>query len=621
VSVDVVGYSRLMGLDESGTLARLKLHRRELIDGSIAKHSGRIVKTTGDGLLLEFSSVVDAVNCAVDIQRGMAERNAGVPSEHKIQFRVGINVGDVIVDDDDIFGDGVNIAVRIEGLAEPGKICVSKVVRDHVHDKLPYVFEDIGAQEVKNIALPVEVFRLDPADSDGSTRRLGRWWNRIRPSHWRRAGVGVLSIVGAGALFWVLPWLQVSSPIRIPPAMSVAVLPFAAQSENSADQKVADDVTRAMTENLERLARYATVAPYGVASRYKNTPLVAQQAGAQLNVRYLVAGDVRHSGEDVLVDAKLIDASDARQVWSDQLRIARHDVAGDMGRVVAKLNARARSALASAEMRRVAGPLPPDASPLEMALHAAANQFKGQDRVQGLRVARELYDAALRIDSHLLFALVNRAEGVGQELGLNPRSDRDRLVREMDEYSARAVHQDDKDPRAWTVRARALAWQHRWDASLEATANVEKLDPARVETFAHRAQVLINLGEPERALTKLDEMKKLDLPDAEWASWTMFLRCRAFLALGRYNDAIASCERSIAAGENWWMVYCYLVAAYAQKGDTARAAAERVKLEAYVPGFSIADFNAIKLSDKQLYQAQTERHLYAGLRKAGVPER
>ena len=161
ISTDVVGYSRLMGRDESGTLAGLKAHRQALIDPKIAEYGGRIVKSTGDGLLLEFPSVVDAVRCAVDMQRGMAERNAGVPAENRIEFRVGINIGDIIIDGDDIFGDGVNVAARLQTLADPGGICVSRIVRDQVLDKLSFTFESLGAKEVKNIARPVEVYRVE----------------------------------------------------------------------------------------------------------------------------------------------------------------------------------------------------------------------------------------------------------------------------------------------------------------------------------------------------------------------------------------------------------------------------------------------------------------------------
>src|SRR5260370_22706307 len=189
VSADVVGYSLLMGRDDSATLAGLKAHRQELFDPKIAEYGGRIVKTTGDGLLLEFPSVVDAVRCAVDVQRGMAERNAEVPPEQRIEFRIGINVGDIIIDDDDIFGDGVNVAARLQTLAEPGGICVSRVVRDQVLDKLSFAFEDLGPQEIKNIARPVEVDRVDLLSGAGPLLSLGR---RRRPPATRavRCGVG-----------------------------------------------------------------------------------------------------------------------------------------------------------------------------------------------------------------------------------------------------------------------------------------------------------------------------------------------------------------------------------------------------------------------------------------------
>ena len=172
LAADVAGYSRLMGADETGTLTRLKAHRRELIDPNITEHKGRIVKTTGDGLLIEFASVVDAVQCAVEMQAGMAQRNAGVPAERRIEFRIGINLGDVIIDEDDIFGDGVNVAARLEALAAPGGICVNRVVRDQVRDKLGITFEDMGEQQVKNIARPVRAFRI-VADETPMPERLG----------------------------------------------------------------------------------------------------------------------------------------------------------------------------------------------------------------------------------------------------------------------------------------------------------------------------------------------------------------------------------------------------------------------------------------------------------------
>src|SRR5215470_8575706 len=214
VSADVAGYSRLMGRDESGTLTTLKAHRHELIDPKTAEYGGRIVKTTGDGLLLEFPSVVDAVRCAVDVQRGMAERNAGVAADQRISFRIGINVGDIIIDGDDIYGDGVNVAARLQALAEPDEICVSKVVRDQVLDKLSFTFEDLGAQKVKNIARPVEAYRVDlgheALPTVGGGRR--RWQRLTRSGGWRWAAVCVVAIGLAGVAFWSLPPFWKASP-------------------------------------------------------------------------------------------------------------------------------------------------------------------------------------------------------------------------------------------------------------------------------------------------------------------------------------------------------------------------------------------------------------------------
>src|SRR6266513_2161658 len=207
VSADVAGYSRLMGEDDSRTLAALKAHRRELIDPKIAEYGGRIVKTTGDGLLLEFPSVVDSVRCAVDVQRGMAERNAGLPPDQRLDFRIGINVGDIIIDGEDIHGDGVNVAARLQALAEAGGICASRVVRDQVLDKLSFTFEDLGAQEVKNIARPVEIYRVylggEALQALSSGRR--RWQRLIRAFGWRRFMAGVATVATAAVVAWALP--------------------------------------------------------------------------------------------------------------------------------------------------------------------------------------------------------------------------------------------------------------------------------------------------------------------------------------------------------------------------------------------------------------------------------
>src|SRR5689334_13856 len=266
VAADVLGYSRLMGRDESGTLAALKRHRRELFDPKIAEYGGRIVKTTGDGLLLEFPSVVDAIRCAVDVQRGMTARNAGVVSEQRIDFRVGVNVGDIIIDNDDIFGDGVNIAARLQALAEPGGICVSRVVRDQVLDKLSFAFDDLGLKEVKNIDRPVEVFRV-AFDAKPAARGVR---TAVAPVQRTTRGsrlpwiAGAMSALAAAA---VLAWFMWHEPPTIVPysaqdrRMTFAVLPFSAPPGDDLAAKVAAATTEAVTAVEEAKTRWAVVAP------------------------------------------------------------------------------------------------------------------------------------------------------------------------------------------------------------------------------------------------------------------------------------------------------------------------------------------------------------------------
>jgi adenylate cyclase len=307
VSADVVGYCLLMGRDDSATLARIKAHRRELIDPRIAEFGGRIVKTTGDGLLLEFPSVVDAVLCAVDVQRGMVERNAGQFREQRIDFRIGINVGDIIIDGDDIFGDGVNVAARLQTLAEPGGICVSRVVRDQVLDKLGFTFEGLGSREVKNIAHRVEVYRVDhgaaPLQSRSWFRKRWQQVKKIPSQRWLPVGLSVLGL--AGLVAWTVPRSWILAPAPTPPTLSVAILPFAPPSDNPADVQFAE----AFTNLCSTLAGFANCR--GKFCLHKGKSIDARAVGRDLNVRYVVEGDVRRASSGIVVSTQLIATGDA----------------------------------------------------------------------------------------------------------------------------------------------------------------------------------------------------------------------------------------------------------------------------------------------------------------------
>jgi len=315
LSADVAGYSRLMGADEEDTLARLKAHRREVVDPRIGGHRGRIVKTTGDGLLAEFASVVDAVRCAVEIQDRMAKRNADVPPDRRIEFRVGINVGDIIIDESDIFGDGVNVAARLEALAQPGGICVSRMARDQVRDKLALTFEDLGEQQVKNIARPVRAYRIvtDAAVRQAATSAPGR--RRWTPRRAIAAGIAALVLLATGAAaFWRLypPYLAptaAGAPAAarpLPDKPSIAVLPFANLSGDPTQDYLADGLTDNLVDALAQnpglfvIARNATLG-------YRGKAVAPQAAAKDLGVRYVLEGSVQKSDDRIRVTAQLID--------------------------------------------------------------------------------------------------------------------------------------------------------------------------------------------------------------------------------------------------------------------------------------------------------------------------
>jgi len=315
LAADVAGYSRLMGADEEETLARLKAHRREVVDPRIGEHRGRIVKTTGDGLLAEFASVVDAVRCAVEIQNEMAKRNADVPPDRRIEFRIGINLGDIIIDESDIFGDGVNVAARLEALAEPGGICVSRMARDQVRDRLALSFEDMGEQQVKNIARPVRAYRVvsDAAVRPPVTAAPGRRRRVLRRALAASIAALVLLAIGAAAswrLYRPHPAPTAAGAPAPPPALpdrpSIAVLPFANLSGDPAQDYLADGLTDNLVDALAQnpglfvIARNATL-------DYRGKAVAPRTVAKDLGVRYVLEGSVQKSGDHIRVTAQLID--------------------------------------------------------------------------------------------------------------------------------------------------------------------------------------------------------------------------------------------------------------------------------------------------------------------------
>ena len=325
LAADVVGYSRLMGADEAGTLAALKAHRSEFIDPKFAEHKGRIVKLMGDGVLVEFPSVVDAVECAVAVQQGMAERNADVPEDTRIVFRIGINIGDIIVEGDDIYGDGVNVAARLEGLAEPGGICISRTVFNHVQGKVDFGFDDLGEQEVKNIPEPVRVFKV-LLDAPAAEHTAAPAPAAKRSLRWPLAAASLVALViVAGFALWQFPWEPREEPASVeamafplPDRPSIAVLPFTNMSDDPNQEYFADGITEDLITDLTKIS--------GLSRRNRPQLVLLLQrstgegaAGGRGVGRALRAGGQRaRAGDQVRINAQLIDATTGGHVWADR---------------------------------------------------------------------------------------------------------------------------------------------------------------------------------------------------------------------------------------------------------------------------------------------------------------
>jgi adenylate cyclase len=408
LALDVAGYSRLMGVDEEGTHERLKAYLGQLVDPKIKEYRGRVVKNTGDGVLAEFASVVDAVRCAVEVQRGMIDREPIVSDERRIRFRIGINLGDVIVEEHDIFGDGVNVAARLEGLAEPGGICVTGMVHDHIRDKLAYPFDDMGEQSVKNIARPVRVYALRP------------------------------EALAALPMASVPPAAPISQP-AVAPRLSIVVLPFSNLSEDQGQQYFADGITEDVTTDLSRLAGMLAISR-NTAFTYRSKSVDTRQIGRELCVRYVLEGSVRRADNRVRVNAQLIDAEADTHLWAERFDGDASDLFALQDEITSRIAVALNLELVAAEVARPTEN--PDA--LDYILRGRAARLKPNSRNVYAEVI-SLYERALALDprsveaqSLLADALANRAadgmtdsattdiaraEGlVGQALAASPRS-------------------------------------------------------------------------------------------------------------------------------------------------------------------------------------------------------
>jgi len=623
VIADVVGYTRLMERDDTGTFARLRSIRDEVVDPAIVSHDGRIVKTAGDGLLAEFPSALAALRASVQIQREMAKRNEGVAAEERIDYRIGINLGDIMVDGSDIVSDGVNVASRLEALAEAGGICVSGSVREQVHGQLAVSFVDIGERQVKNIQRPIRVFAVTLAatDSTRASRRrpwYARWASSGATTSGRqvRRGLVVLAIAVVAAGVAAIWWQSRATSVPDPPAMSVGILPLAASNESRDTSSQREAMTRDLISQLVRADIAIRVVPVAESQLRAANTRRSSALVQEFDVRYVLEGEVQPGQSTTETRLRLVNGASGEQVWSETISLNDSASPADRIRLLRTAMEHLRNRLFEVEMRRATAAGERGRAPMDYVLRAQAldQTDKSLDR---LRRQEALYEEALRRDADLVPALLGLTEVFDGQLDLDVNVDRARLVRRWDEVTSRAVNLNRTAPETWKARSGALMLMGRWDAALEASAKAIQLDPGARWLVTSRAWDMSMVGRPGEALSLVEHAMAMDPPGSWFESR---VACEAHLLLGQYDDALAACEKATGRGGDEFDIAYFLAAAYAHTGNSIRAREEAAKILKGAPGFTIATLRAKQYSTHPDYMRLAEEHWYSGLRKAEIPE-
>jgi adenylate cyclase len=612
LAADVAGYSRLMGADEEATLAALRRHRNDLIDPTIAKHGGRIANTAGDSVLAEFPSVVEALRCAIEIQRAMAGFNSGIPQDRRIEFRIGINVGDVMAQDGDLLGDGVNIAARLEGLAEPGGICISRAVRDQVRDRMDIGLEDMGEVAVKNIARPVRAFRVledgvsvpSPAKSPASGRR----WVVA-------AAIGVVALAAGGGLWWWQPWAGSEDPARqdrlahaLPDRPSLAILPFTNLSDDRKQDYFADGFTEDLITNVAQSKELFVIARNSTFT-YKGRAVKIRQVAEELGVRYVLEGSVRRVGEKMRITAQLIDATTGAHVWAkryDEPTGKLFDIQDELSREIAGT---LLANISKADHARALQKRPKDLSAYDYVLQSRARWAAGKKGPT--QEARALAEKAIAADPNYAPAYAALGDALIRSYIL--QWDGKQALEQAYGAARKAVALDPLSPVAHELLGRVFLRRRQLDDSIASARKALSLNPNRARSYATLADALTFANRPQEAVALMQKAIRLDplYPPL----FNMYFG-RALYFAKQYDKAVVELRACATRAPRWRPCYMFLSAAYAESGrieDARRTAAELLKI---APKFSI--------------NGSVKRHLpfvpeamafyVRGLSKAGVPD-
>jgi len=630
---DVVGYSRLAGTDEDRTLSRLRGLRSDLIDPAIAAHHGRVVKRTGDGSLVEFRSVVDAVSCAIEVQNGLIERNAGVPPERRIEFRVGIHLGDVVEEaDGDLMGDGVNIAARLEGIAKPGAICLSEPAYWQVKGRLDLKVTDLGHTQLKNIAEPVHVYSLEvgvpaqaklakPAEPSPPKRRAA-----LAPL---ATGIATFVILIAAGAWWFLSanrppttGSDAPTPVASNPAapaeakhLSIVVLPFTNLSGEPAQDYFADGITENLTTELSRIHNSFVIAR-NTAFTLKGKSIDAKEIGKELGVRYVLEGSVQRDQNRVRVNAQLVDAESGAHLWADRFEEDVADLFKLQDEVVARLANSLGNELFKAEAAKGAHSKNPDAIDLTLRGEALMREAWGRRTKDKNDAARALFEQALEIDPNEADALAGEADAYTTENAMGWSSaETDDFLSGRRAHEAKILDLVDRalalapdNVAAYLAKSGYLQTARRWDEAIRAADAGLAINPNSAALYDERAWNENELGRFEQAKSDVQQAMQLSPRDPEMGAWHLNLG-DAELGLGHFDAAIEEFRKADSSGSCGECASLSLAAAYALAGrmDEAKSAlAEARRIEPkHTAGWLFKGVPSV---------------LVEGLRKAGLAE-
>ncbi len=568
LAADVAGYSRLMGADEEGTLKQLKVHRRELVDPKIEEHRGRIIKTTGDGLLVEFASVVDAMRCAAEIQRGMVARNTGKPEAERIEFRIGINVDDVITDGGDIFGDGVNVAARLEGIAEPGGICVSSRVQEDTQGRLDVIFEDKGELQLKNIKRPVRVYQVRLEESQPA--------------------------IPAPAL---------------PDKASIAVLPFANMSGDSEQEYFADGVVEDIITRLSRI-KWLFVIARNSSFSYKGKSVDLRQVGHELGVRDVLEGSVRKAGNRVRVTAQLIDSSNGHHVWAERYDRALDDIFALQDEIAMSVIGAIEPNLRRAELERIKRKRPDSLDAYDPVLQAMP--FAYSHMPDQAAVAIPLLEKALALEPDYAAAHAPLALCYHARYGRAGLREEDRAAAIRHAHAAVAGGGDDAI--ALGIAGFVIAIDERNpSAALDLFERALALSNSNALSLSCSALALSWMGKTDTAIERAQRALRLNSFDP-----LNYLAHNAlaisYFQLGQYAQARDAARRSIQSNPQFGMSHAFLAGALVQLGCAEEAKAEAKQAVAVDPHFSIGRFSIAAGFELAVFAP-----FAAAWREAGIP--